>query len=312
MKINDPQLTAAALAKQLGGQLIGDGTIVITGANEIHHVQQGDVCFVDFHKYYDKTLASAASVILIDQEYACPAGKALIVTPRPFEAYDELVGQYRRQSPKNTATSSDFATCVSLKIGKNCSIAPGAQLGHYVTIGDNCTIYANAVIGDETIIGNNVTVQANSVIGSNSFYFKKTAQGYQPWNGGGRVILEDDVEIGPNCTIARGVSSDTVIGKGTKIDALVQIGHDCKIGAHCLFAAQVGIAGNVTVKDWTIMYGQVGIAQNVTIGERSVILAKSGVGKDLEGGKDYFGAPVQEARAAFQDLVNVRNMRKKK
>ena len=311
MKIKDDKLTAAVLAKQIGGQLIGDGSILITGINEIHQVEPGDVCFVDFHKYYDKTLASAASVILIDQPYDCPPEKALIVVAEPFKAYNQLVGAYRRQESPSIASVTDFATCVSLKIGKNCSIAPGAQLGNHVTIGDNCQIHANAVIGDETVIGDNVIVQSGSVIGSTSFYFKKTADGYQPWNCGGKVILKDNVEIGPNCTIARGVSSNTVIGKGTKIDSLVQIGHDCKIGEHCLFAAQVGIAGNVTVGDWTIMYGQVGIAQNITIGPKSIILAKSGVGKDLEGGKEYFGAPSQEARVAFQDIVNVRRLRKK-
>lgn len=311
MKINDINLTAAALARQVGGQLIGDGDIIITGVNEIHHVEKGDVCFVDFHKYYDKTLASAASVILIDQPYDCPAGKALIVTPEPFKVYNQLVGNYRLQETRNPASIADFATCVSLKMGKNCSIAPGVQLGNNVTIGDNCQLHANVTIGDGTVIGDNVTVQSGSAIGSTSFYFKKTADGYQPWNCGGRVVLKDSVEIGPNCTVARGVSSDTVIGKGTKIDSLVQIGHDCKIGAHCLFAAQVGIAGNVTVGDWTVMYGQVGIAQNITIGPRTVILAKSGVSKDLEGGKEYFGTPCQEARSAYQDIVNVRRMRKK-
>ncbi|MEM9837354.1 MAG: UDP-3-O-(3-hydroxymyristoyl)glucosamine N-acyltransferase [Bacteroidota bacterium] len=312
MKIQDPNLTAANLAERIAGELLGDGSIVITGINEIHHVEAGDICFVDHPKYYDSTLASTASVILIDQAYDCPPGKALIVISEPFTAYNNLVAHYQSKTNKPFAVASEYSTCVNLKIGLRTRIAPGAQIGDYVTIGDDCIIEANAVIGDHTSIGNGVFVGANSVIGSRAFYFKRTADGYQPWDTGGRVILEDRVAIGPNCNIARGVSSDTVIGAGSKLDALVQIGHDCKIGPNCLFAAQVGVAGNTTIGEWSILQGQVGITQNLVIGPKTVVLAQSGIGKNLEGGKSYFGSPAQEARKAFKDLATLRMLNKKK
>lgn len=310
MKISNSKLTAAALAEKIGAQLLGDGKIKITGLNEIHHVEKGDLCFVDHPKYYDKTLASAASVILIDQVYDCPPGKALIVTEKPFDAYDQLVAQYRQRAVIRPADRSAYSTRENLIIGENTRIEKGVVLGEYVSIGKNCHIYPNVVIGDGTIIEDNVIVQANSVVGGEAFYFKRGAERYQSWHGGGRVVIGEGTEIGPGCTIARGVSSDTVLGKGCKLDAQVQIGHDCKIGAHCLFAAQVGIAGNTQVGEWTIMQGQVGVAQNLVIGAHTIVQAKSGVSKNLEGGKTYFGYPAREARQALREMALIRRLDK--
>lgn len=304
MRLSQPT-TAAKLASQLNATLIGDGELVITGINEIHHVEKGDLTFVDFHKYYDVALSSAASVILIDQIRPCPPGKALLVVDAPFKAYNGLVLAERpeRQWPDSVDPSAS--------IGARTWIAAGAIIGPGAVIGANCRINANAVIGEGVVIEDNVIVGAGAVVGEEAFYFKKTAEGFIPWRSGGGVLLKSAVEIGPNCTIARGVSSITTIGQGTKLDAQVQIGHDCRIGAHCIIAAQVGIAGNTSVGDWCIFQGQVGIAQNLTIGDRTIILAKSGVSKNLEGDKEYFGYPAQEARTAFKDLAVLRRLRKK-
>lgn len=304
MKLSNP-VTATDLAKRLNGQLIGDGNISITGINEIHHVEKGDLSFVDHPKYYAPALNSAASVILIDRAAECPAGKALIVIEKPFTAYNELVLAERPYNFPNAALDP------SAKIGEGSYVAPGAFIGSDVVIGKNCRIGANAIIAEGTIIGDEVVIGAGAVIGEEAFYFKKQGEAFNSWRSGGHVRIEDNAEIGPNSTIARGVSSATVIGEGTKLDAQVQIGHDCKIGKHCILAAQVGIAGNTTVGDWCIFQGQVGIAQNLTIGDQTIILAKSGVSKDLEGGKQYFGYPAQEARTAFRDLAVLRQLRKK-
>ncbi|TXF88711.1 UDP-3-O-(3-hydroxymyristoyl)glucosamine N-acyltransferase [Neolewinella aurantiaca] len=298
-------ITAADLAAKLGATLVGDGDLVVSGINEIHHVERGDLTFVDFHKYYDVALGSAASVILIDQVRPCPPGKALLVIDEPFRAYNGLVLAERpeRQIAGNVDPSA--------VIGVGAWVAAGAVIGPDVVIGANCRINPNAVIGEGVTIEDNVVVGAGAIIGEEAFYFKKTAEGFVPWRSGGSVLLCRDVEVGANSTIARGVSSTTTIGKGTKLDAQVQIGHDCRIGEHCIIAAQVGIAGNTTVGDWCIFQGQVGIAQNLTIGDRTIILAKSGVSKSLEGGKEYFGYPAQEARTAFKDLAVLRRLRKK-
>ncbi|PHI19750.1 UDP-3-O-(3-hydroxymyristoyl)glucosamine N-acyltransferase [Lewinellaceae bacterium SD302] len=306
MKIKDPQLTAAALAAQAGGRLIGDGSLLITGANEIHHVEKGDLCFVDFHKYYRPTLESAASVILIDQEQVCPAGKALIVVDEPFFVYNELVKKYRGLRNSRALASGTFSA--TQQVGEGTIIEAGAHLSEHVTIGKNCHIYPGAFIGEHTVIGDGVIVHPGAAIGSEAFYFKSTPEGRIPWTSGGYVILEDQVEIGPNCSIAKGVSSATVIGKGTKLDALVQIGHDCKIGPNCLLTSQVGIAGNTTLGANCILYGQVGVIQNVTIGDGAVILGQSGVGNDLEGGKVYFGSPCVEKRVAYREMLTLRRL----
>ncbi|PPK84739.1 UDP-3-O-[3-hydroxymyristoyl] glucosamine N-acyltransferase [Neolewinella xylanilytica] len=301
MKLTTPT-TAAALAEQFGADLLGDGAQEVTGLNEIHHVEPGDLCFVDHPRYYAATLASAASVILIDRPYPCPEGKALLVHPQPFAVYNGIVWGQRPRADE-TAERSEAPV-----VGAGTYVAPGAHLGRGVVIGDRCHIGPNAVIGDGCTLGDRVIVSAGTVVGGEAFYFKRTADGLLPWRSGGSVHLEDDVFLGPCCTIARGVSSTTVIGAGSKLDAQVQIGHDCKVGRHVQMAAQVGVAGNCTIGDWSILQGQAGIAQNVKLGERTVIMAQSGVGRDLEGGKSWFGSPVQEARKAFRDMVLVRKL----
>ena len=305
MRLQTP-ITAQHLATQLGAQLIGVGTITVTGLNEIHHVEEGDLCFVDHPKYYASTVASAASVVLIDKEVDCPQGKALLVHPEPFAAYNSLVWQARpRVQPERRVA-------VSASLGTGTYVAPGAVIGEGVIIGHDCHLGPNCVIGDGCVLGDRVTVGAGAIIGEEGFYFKRTADGLLPWRSGGSVRLEDDVFIGPCCTIARGVSSTTVIGRGSKLDAQVQIGHDCTIGKHVTMAAQVGVAGNCRIDDWSILQGQAGIAQNVHMGPKTVIMAQSGVGQDLEGGKSWFGSPVQEARKAWRDMVMVRRLGEKK
>ncbi|WP_273444831.1 UDP-3-O-(3-hydroxymyristoyl)glucosamine N-acyltransferase [Neolewinella agarilytica] len=303
MKLATP-ITAAALADRLGAELVGNGQLLITGINEIHHVENGDLSFVDHPKYYGKALASAASVILIDSRRECPAGKALLVIREPFAAYNKLVWEERplRRTAESIAPSA--------RIGAGTYVEPGAVIGADVVIGKSCMIGANAVIGEGVSIGDDVVIGPGTVIGGEAFYFKGGEDGFTSWRSGGSVRLEDRVEIGPNCTVARGVSSTTTIGKGTKLDAQVQIGHDCRIGEHCLLAAQVGIAGNTTVGNRCVFQGQVGVAQNLVIGDRCIILAKSGVSKNLEGGREYFGYPAQEARTAFKDLAVLRRLRK--
>ena len=303
MKLTSP-ITAAELARKIDGELIGDGALRITGLNEIHHVEAGDLCFVDHPRYYEPTLKSAASVILIDRAMDCPAGKALIVTPEPFYAYNDLVKAERPAARyfQNIDPSAE--------IGEGATFAQGAVAGAGVRVGTGCHIGPNAVLMEGVTLGNDVTIGANTVVGAEAHYFKKTKEGYHSWWSGGAVVIEDGVTIGPNCNIARGVSSPTVIGAGTKIDALVQIGHDCKIGRHCLLAAQVGIAGNTTLGDWCVLGGQVGVTQNLTLGEGTVVHAQSGLMNDTEAGKAYFGSPAQEARVAYRDLYNIRGLRK--
>jgi UDP-3-O-[3-hydroxymyristoyl] glucosamine N-acyltransferase len=188
---------------------------------------------------------------------------------------------------------------------------PGAIIGNHVTIGKHSVIYPNVTILDHCTIGNNVIIQAGTIIGSDAFYYnKKTNRDvhYKKMLSCGRVIIENDVEIGANCTIDRGVSSDTIIGAGTKIDNLVHIGHDTVIGKNCLFAAQVGIAGATTIEDGVILWGQVGVSKTLTIGREAEVYAQSGVGSTLEGGKKYFGSPVEDAMVKKKEFVWIKRI----
>jgi UDP-3-O-[3-hydroxymyristoyl] glucosamine N-acyltransferase len=300
MKFFTPQ-KLSELAKLTDSRLIGNDSPVL-GINEIHKVEKGDITFVDHPKYYDKALASAASFVIINKEVPVPAEKSLLYNEDPFSAYIKIVNRFRpfEPCPKNI---SDSAT-----IGTGTVIQAGTFIGNHVKIGSSCIIHSNVSIYDYTEIGNNVVIHANTVIGGDAFYFKRRPTHYDKMFSCGRVIIHDDVEIGASCTIDKGVSGDTVIGKGTKLDNQIHIGHDTVIGKNCLFAAQVGIAGVVTIEDDVILWGQVGVSKDLTIGKGAVVLAQSGIPKSLEGGKTYFGSPTQEAREKMKELALIKQL----
>lgn len=301
MRFPNP-IKVSDLAKQLNAQLLGDDSLLARGINEIHHVETGDITFVDFEKYYKPALNSAASIIIIDKVTDVPEGKALLVVDEPFTAYNNLVLQYRPVRPLNANISP------SASIGEGTQLEPGVVVGHEVVIGKNCFIQANVYIADHSIIGDDVIIQSGTIIGADAFYFKKTAEGFTKWRSAGRVVIKNRVDIGSNCTINKGVSSDTVIGEGTKIDCLVQIGHDTKVGTNCLFAAQVGIAGNCTIGNNVTLYGQAGIAQNLTIADGVTLMAQSGFAHSPEEGKAYFGTPAKETRKAYREIAAVKQL----
>lgn len=301
MKFVSP-IPVKQLAEKIGATLVGDESLEALGINEIHKVEKGDITFVDVKKYFDKSLHSAASIIILNEETECPPGKALLICDKPFEAYNNIVIEHRPFEPL-TKTISDTA-----KIHPTAIIEPGVIIGHHVEIGKNAYIQANVTIHEYTIIGDNVTIQSGTVIGTDAFYYKKHAYGYQKWRSGGRVIIEDNVEIGALCTINKGVSGDTIIGAGTKFDCQVHIGHGCVIGKNCLFAGQVGVGGKTIIGDWVTLYGQVGVAQKVKIGDKAIIGAQSGVSKSLEGGKLYIGSPANEARLMRRMFAALRHL----
>jgi UDP-3-O-[3-hydroxymyristoyl] glucosamine N-acyltransferase len=293
------------LSQFLGASLIGETQASATGINEIHKVEKGDLVFVDHSKYYASCLQSAASFIIIDQVVECPPGKALLVVEEPFEAYLKIVKHFRPFVGAEQVVSPDA------QIGKTSFIYPGAFIGHEVQIGEGCVIHPNVSILDHCIIGNNVIIQAGTVIGSDAFYYntkKNRAVWYKKMLSCGRVVIADDVEIGAGCTIDRGVTSDTMIGKGSRLDNMVHIGHDTILGRNCLLAAQVAIAGAVEVGDGVILWGQVGVSKTLRIADNVTVLAQSGVGRDLEKGKIYFGSPCEEAAIKKRELVWVKRI----
>ena len=293
------------IAEFINAKLIGNSNANATGINEIHKVETGDLVFVDHPKYYDKCINSAATFIIINKDADVPEGKALLIVDNPFEAYCKIVNHFRPFEPSSKMISD------SAIIGEGTFIYPGAFIGNHVIIGKNVIIYPNVCIMDHSIIGDHVIIQAGTVIGSNAFYYntkKDRELWYKKMPDCGRVIIEDFAEIGAGCTIDRGVSHDTIIGKGSKLDNMIHIGHDTVMGKNCLIAAQVGIAGVVTMEDGVTLWGQVGISKTLTIGAGAVIYGQSGVGNDVEGGKTYLGSPIQEARIKTKELVWVKRI----
>jgi len=299
MKLPRPY-TLAELAQELQCSFAGPAEHPITGINEIHVVEPGDLVFVDHSKYYQKALQSAATTILINEEVEPPQGKGLLISSDPFGDFNRLTQKFKPYVAPSAAIAA------SAQIGSGSVIHPQVVLGERVKIGRNCRIYSNVVLYDDTEIGDDVIIHANTVIGADAFYYQKREGGFTQLLSGGKVQLADRVHIGASCTIDRGVTGTTYVGYDTKIDNSVHIGHDTYIGAHCLLASQVGLAGCVRVEDHVILWGQVGVASDITIGEKAVVLAQSGISKTLPGGKTYFGYPAEEARRKYRELASIR------
>ncbi len=290
----------AELGDFLKRKTIGDPNFLITGINEIHMVKNGDLTFVDHPKYYSKALHSAATTIIINKEVECPEGKTLILSEDPFSDYLKLVQLFRPFEPaiKNRSESAE--------IGEGTIIQPGAFIGNHVKIGKNCLIHSNVSIYDYSIIGDNVIIHANSVIGADAYYFQKRAEGLKKFESCGRVILQDRVEIGALCTIDKGVSGDTLIEEGTKLDNHCQVGHDTSIGKNCLIGAFAAIAGVTRIEDDVILWGRVSVNKDLVIGKGAIVLGTSGVDKSIEGNKTYFGIPAVEARSKWKQMAFVK------
>lgn len=294
--------TLKQIATIINTKYIGDDDFSVLGMNEIHVVQPGDIVFVDHPKYYDKALQSKATIVLINKEVECPEGKALLISDDPFRDFNKLTDFFK---PFVKAFSLVAPTAV---IGKNTIIQPGAFIGNNVKIGKNCLIHSNVSVYDDCVIGDNVTIHAGTVLGADAFYYKKRPEGFDKLKSGGRVVIEDNVDLGALCTIDRGVTGDTTIKKGTKIDNQVHIGHDTVVGEKCLIASQTGIAGCVVIEDEVTIWGQVGMTSGITIGKKAVILAQSGVSKSLEGNQTYFGYPAGEAREKYREMSALKQL----
>lgn len=290
------------ISKLINKSFIGDADFIVSGINEIHMVEVGDLTFVDHPKYYDKALNSSATTILINKEVACPEGKALIISDTPFDDYMELVHHFRPFEAAKAMISP------SAHIGQGTIVQPGAFIGNHVTIGKNCLIHANVSVYDHSIIGDDVIIHSNSVIGADAYYFQKRADGFKKFESCGRTIIKNKVEIGALCTIDKGVSGDTIIDEDTKMDNHCQIGHDTYIGKRCLIGAFAAIAGVTRVEDDVIIWARVAINKDIVIGKGAVILATSALDKSVEGGKTYFGSPAIEARLKWREMAKLRRL----
>lgn len=300
MTFNQPQ-TLKNIADLIGAQIIGDENFPVLGTNEIHRVKAGEIVFVNHPKYYDKALNSEATIILIDKVVDCPEGKALLVSDDPFRDFNKINTHFTR-------IYNFTEELHDIEVGDGTRIHPSAVIGNEVKIGKNCIIFPNVVIGDRTIIGDNVIIQSGTVLGGDAFYYRKLNGNFDRLISVGNVIIEDNVEIGNNCTIDRGVTDSTIIGEGSILDNLIQIGHDTIIGKKVLIASLAAIAGCCVIEDEVTVWGQVGIASGNRVGKGAVLLGKTGVNKDLEGGKTYFGQLAEEFREYLRKEVKLKNL----
>ena len=296
------QQTLKQIAKIINTESVGADDFPVLGMNEIHVVEAGDIVFVDHPKYYDKALASKATIVLINKKVDCPKGKALLISDDPFRDFNKLSKHF---NPFVAASKVISDTAI---IGKNTIIQPNVFIGNNVKIGNDCLIHPNVTIYDNAVIGNNVTIHSGTILGADAFYYKSRPTHRDKLISCGNVVIKDNVDIGASCTIDRGVTASTIIGEGTKLDNQVQIGHDTIVGKRCLIASQVGVAGCVVIEDEVILWGQVGVKSDVVIAQGTEMYAQSGLGQNTEKGKSYFGSPAVEARAKFREMAYIRKI----
>lgn len=301
MTFKKPQ-TLQSIAEIIGAKMIGEADFPVLGTNEIHMVKNGEIVFVNHPKYYDKALNSDATIILIDKEVACPEGKALLISEDPFRDFNKINTHFTR-------IYNFTEELHDLEMGEGTFVHSSVVIGNEVKIGNNCHIFPNVVIGDRTVIGDNVIIQSGTVLGGDAFYYRKLNGNFDRLISVGNVVIENNVEIGNNCTIDRGVTDSTIIGEGSILDNLIQIGHDTIIGKRCLIASQTGIAGCCIIEDEVTVWGQVGMASGNRVGKGAVLLGKTGVNKDLEGGKTYFGQLAEEFREYLRKEVKLKNLK---
>ncbi|SEE53579.1 UDP-3-O-[3-hydroxymyristoyl] glucosamine N-acyltransferase [Tenacibaculum sp. MAR_2010_89] len=303
MKFKKAQ-TLEQIATLLNIEYVGEKNFTITGINEIHVVEKGDIVFVDHPKYYDKALKSKATTVLINKKVECPEGKSLLISDDPFRDFNKIIKYFNPFIASKTIVSETSI------IGEGTIIQPNVFIGENVSIGKNCIIHPNVTIYSNCSIGDNVTIHANTVIGADAFYYKNRPEGFDKLISGGTVILENNVDLGASCTIDRGVTGNTTIKEGTKIDNQVHIGHDTVVGKKCLIASQTGIAGCVIIEDEVTIWGQVGTNSGITIGKGAVILGQTGVTKSIKGGKSYFGTPISESREKLKEIAEIKRFLK--
>lgn len=316
MKRFSPALTFAQIAAVIQAKQYPDSSILLDSVTEPDAAQSSSIVFLEQEKFLPAVLASRAGLVICTSDFAdALCSRNVIVVPRPYFAILQLLTYWQSleaaSMPKGidpTAVIGEDCTiaedvyigphCVirsGCKLDRACRLESGVSLGANVSLGKGCILHANVVVYDECILHDRVILHSNVVIGADGFGYILYENRQQKIPQIGNVIIHNDVEIGAGSTIDRATFGSTVIGEGTKIDNLVQIGHNCVIGKHSILCAQVGLAGSTTIGDYVYLAGQVGVAGHLTIGSRAMIGAQSGVVNDIEADAKYFGSPAREA-----------------
>ena len=308
--------------------------VVLQGVGPLDTAAPGDLTFLDNKKYVDQLATTRASACLVASRFAdkVPDGVVAIVVADPYRAFATVVGRFYPAALKlegawGEANGVSAAAHVhpTARLEPGVVIEPGAVIGAHAEIGTGTVIGAAAVIGHDVrigrnchiapqvtlihcLLGNRVIVHSGTRIGQDGFGFAMGPKGHQKVPQIGRVVIQDDVEIGANCTIDRGANRDTVVGEGTKIDNLVQIAHNVVIGRHCIIVSQVGISGSTKLGDFVVLAGQVGLTGHLTIGSGAQIAAQSGVMEDVPPGARVMGSPSRPFRQHARELATLKRL----
>ena len=317
--------TASEIAKQLGGNVLGDGAVSLTGFAPASNAKPGDLTFAENEFYFTQAEQSAAAAILVDAEFASDK-KVLIRVPNARVGFAKVLPLFFPEpqfAPGIHATAiidGSAQVAASAHIGPWCVIGArtkidarailqgGNHIGTGCAIGDESNLFPNVTLYPRTQIGQRVRIHSGAIIGSDGFGYVFDQGAHLKVPQIGNVVIQDEVEIGANVTIDRGALGSTIIGKGTKIDNLVQIAHNVVSGEHCLIVAQAGIAGSTKLGNYVTLAGQVGLVGHIRIGDRVTIAAQSGVMQDVAAGEKWFGCPARPDRKAKREIIALRQL----
>ncbi len=298
------RMTAQDIASAVGGELLGDGTVLVEGAAGLNEASEREISFFHNFKYIESLQKTKSRVVIISQQTngtKLPEGKTLIRVKNPQSAFAQilvLIDRERQHHPQGIHPKAHVESTAT--IGAGTIVYPGCYIGHNVRVGVNGLIYPNVVLREDTQVGDRVIIHAGTVLGCDGYGFVPQAGHPQKIPQIGRVVIEDDVEIGGNVVIDRATMGETRVGAGTKIDNLVHIAHNVQIGRDCLITGQVGIAGSARIGNRVMMGGQVGINGHITIGDGAQIAVQSGVMSDVAPGEVLFGSPARPLKQAMK------------
>ncbi|MBI3416117.1 MAG: UDP-3-O-(3-hydroxymyristoyl)glucosamine N-acyltransferase [Verrucomicrobia bacterium] len=314
--------TAFEIATQLGGTVLGDGAVLLTGFAPASNAKPGDLTFAESEFYFTQAEQSAATAVLVDGEFSSDK-KVLIRVPNARVGFAKVLPLFFPErifpagvhatavidgSAEVDASAHIGPWCVigaRTKIGARVALQGGNCIGNDCVIGDESNVFPNATLYPRTQIGQRVRIHSGTVIGSDGFGYVLDQGAHMKVPQIGNVVIHDDVEIGANVTIDRGALGSTIIGKGTKIDNLVQIAHNVAVGEHCLIVAQTGIAGSTKLGDHVTLAGQAGLAGHIRLGDRVTVAAQSGVMHDIPVGEKWFGYPAKPDRKMKRELIAI-------
>ena len=318
-------MTATEIAKLLDGAVVGNGGVVLKSFAPADSAQAGDLTFAENDAYFAKAEQSAATAILVDCK-VMTSNKVLIRVANPRVAFAKVLPLFFHEPVFAPGIHLTAVVAASAKVEATAHVGPHCVVGERVTIGARAVLRGSNHIGDDSSLGEetqlfpNVTVysgsqigrrvriHAGAVVGADGFGYVFDADAHRKVPQIGNVIIGDDVEIGANVTIDRGALGSTVIGRGTKIDNLVQIGHNDVIGEHCIIVSQTGIAGSTRLGNYVILGGQVGLAGHIKIGDHATVTAQSGVMHDIPDGEKWFGTPAQPNRQTKRQFLAIQKL----